>query len=72
MITNQLRADHAAYLAACANAENRALHSFFDQHVIVDEEAGYIVLDEGDHDPLPMTVIDRIVYTVTGQMLDNY
>lgn len=71
-ITNQFRADHAAYFAACAYAEQRAMHSFFDQHVIVDEEVGYIVLDEGDHDPLPMTVIDRIVYTVTGKLLDEY
>lgn len=71
-IANQFRADHAAYFAACAHAEQRAMHSFFDQHVVVDEDVGYIVLDEGDHDPLPMGVIDKVVYTVTGKLLDQY
>jgi hypothetical protein len=64
-------ADTAAYLAAVACAERRALHSYFDQHVIEDE-SGYIAIDEGDYNALPMTIIDRIVHTVPGGMHDEY
>src|SRR3546814_6169686 len=55
----QQRADNAAFFAAIANAERRALHSSFDQHVVADEEAGYITIDEGDYGALPMRLIDR-------------
>lgn len=64
--------DTAAYLAAVACAERRALHSFFDQHVIEDEDIGYITIDEGDYGALPMTIIDRIVHSVPGGLLDEY
>lgn len=61
----------AAYLAAVACAERRALHSFFDQHVIEDEDIGYFTIDEGDYGALPMTLIDRVVHTVPGGMDDE-
>ena len=64
--------DAAAYLAAVACAERRALHSFFDQHVLEDGEAGYITIDEGDYGALPMPMIDRIVYSVPGAMSDEF
>ncbi|MAM37748.1 MAG: hypothetical protein U9R64_17640 [Pseudomonadota bacterium] len=63
--------DTAAYLAAVACAERRALHSFFDQHVLQDEDSGYVTIDEGDYGALPMPIIDRIVYTVPGGMSDE-
>lgn len=63
--------DTAAYLAAIACAERRALHSYFDQHVI-EEEGRYVTIDEGDYGALPMRLIDRIVHTVPGGLDDEY
>lgn len=63
--------DTAAYLAAVACAERRALHSYFDQHVI-EEEGAYIAIDEGDYGALPMQIIDRVVHTVPGGLDDEY
>jgi hypothetical protein len=64
--------DTQAYLAAVANAERRARHSYFDQHVIKDREAGYLIIDEGDHPPLPTWMIDGIVHSVAGFLIDEY
>ena len=63
--------DTAACLAAVACAERRALHSFFDQHVVEDEERGYFAIDEGDYGALPMRLVDRVVYTAPGKMDDE-
>lgn len=52
-ITNIAAADqHAAYFAAVANAERRAMHSYFDQHVVEDDELGFLAIDEGDYGAL--------------------
>ncbi|ETI62709.1 hypothetical protein C100_16005 [Sphingobium sp. C100] len=72
MISTSAAADNAAFFAAIVNAERRALHSYFDQHVVADEEAGYITIDEGDYGALPMTIIDRIVHSVPGGRLDEF
>lgn len=64
--------DTASYFSAVAFAERRALHSYFDQHVLEDAERGYITIDEGDYDALPMPLIDRIVYTAPGGMIDEF
>lgn len=64
--------DTAAYLAAVAIAERYALHSFFDQHVLEDCDAGYVTIDEGDYGSLPGPIIDRIVHTVHGAMSDEF
>ncbi len=61
-----------SYFEALETAERRALHSFFDQHVIEDDELGYIALDEGDYNALPQNLIDRIVHTVPGMMADDF
>ena len=71
IISTAAAAETQTYLAAIACAERRALHSFFDQHVLEDDEAGYIAIDEGDYGALPMAVIDRIVHTVPGAMNDD-
>jgi len=71
IISTIARNDTAAYLAAIACAERRALHSFFDQHVITDEH-GYLAIDEGDYNALPMTIIDRVVHTIPGRMSDEF
>ena len=42
-----------SYFEALELAERRALHSYFDQHIVADEELGYVALDEGDYCALP-------------------
>lgn len=64
-------ADTARFLAAVATAERRALHSYFDQHIL-EEEDGYVAIDEGDYNNLPHRLVDRIVHTVRGGMADEY
>lgn len=61
-----------SYFEALAVAERRALHSFFDQHVVEDEDLGYFALDEGDYNVLPAHLASRVVHTVHGAMLDEY
>ncbi|KEQ53743.1 hypothetical protein [Sphingobium chlorophenolicum] len=72
IISTAAHADAAAYLAALAFAERRALHSFFDQHIIEEEDGRYVAIDEGDYDALPMRLIDRVVHTVPGRMSDEF
>lgn len=62
---------HSLYLAAVAQAERRAQSSYFDQHVVEDQERGYIAIDEGDYSALPMYLIDRIVFTIAGGLIDE-
>ena len=59
------------YFAALAVAERRALHSFFDQHIIEDRELGYFALDEGDYNALPAHLAARVVHTIHGAMSDE-
>ncbi|MCB2079723.1 MAG: hypothetical protein KDE55_18765, partial [Novosphingobium sp.] len=47
-------------------------HSFFDQHVIEDDEGSFVAIDEGDYNALPQHLIDRIVHTVPGMMADDF
>ncbi|BBC71695.1 conserved hypothetical protein [Altererythrobacter sp. B11] len=61
-----------SYFAALETAEKRALHSFFDQHVVEDAELGYFALDEGDYNALPAHLASRVVHTVHGGMLEDY
>tara|TARA_B000000441_G_scaffold45427_1_gene29920 strand:+ start:262 stop:543 length:282 start_codon:yes stop_codon:yes gene_type:complete len=61
-----------SYFDALETAEKRALHSFFDQHVIEDDELGYFALDEGDYNILPAHLAARVVHTVHGGMLDEF
>lgn len=57
-----------SYFKALAQAESRALHSFFDQHVIEDPFRGYLAIDEGDYNSLPSHLANRVVHTVHGAM----
>lgn len=72
MISNAAQADNAAYFAACTRAQRRARNSYFTQYVIIDGEFGYLVVDEGDYSPMPMEMIDKVVYAVAGQLDDEY
>ncbi len=60
------------YFAALAIAERRALHSFFDQHIVEDRELGYFALDEGDYNALPAHLAARVVHTVQGATSDEF
>ena len=71
-ISTSAAADNAAYFAAVANAERRALSSYFDQHVIAYDDRHYIAIDEGDYGALSQGLIDRIVYTAAGGLVDEY
>lgn len=71
-ISTSAAADNAAYFAAVAKAERRALSSYFDQHVIADEDHRYIAIDEGDYGALSQGLIDRIVYTAGGGLIDEH
>lgn len=61
-----------AYDAAYRTASIRPQHSFFDQHIVEDEEAGFIAIDEGDYNGLTQELIDRIIHTIAGQMADDF
>ena len=60
------------YFVALDTAERRALHSYFDQHIVEDRELGYFALDEGDYNALPDHLASRVVHTVHGAMLDEF
>ena len=72
IITTTAAADNAAYFAAVASAERRARCSYFDQHVLADEDHRYIAIDEGDYGALSQGIVDRIVYTAQGGLMDEY
>ena len=65
-------ADRDAYRAALDCAHQRALHSYFNQHVIIDRDAGYVAIDEGDYDALAPELAHRVVETVRGHLSDEY
>ena len=67
-----LETNSNSYFEALATAEQRALHSFFDQHVVEDDDLGYFALDEGDYNALPAHLASRVVHTVHGGMLDEF
>ena len=46
--------DQAAYLAALDRAHARSYHSYFNQYVLTDDEAGFITVDEGDYGALTL------------------
>lgn len=53
-------------------AEKRSYHSFFDIHVIENDEGSYSLIEEGDYGTLPLHIIDHIVYTADAKMSDDY
>ena len=64
--------DQAAFVAALDCAHRRALHSYFNQHIITDAEPGYVAIDEGDYGALSQQMMDRVVQTIPGALLDEY
>jgi hypothetical protein len=64
--------DARAYFEAHASATMRARHSYFDQHIVRDDDGHYWVADEGDYSPLPRRIYDRIVHTVDAGLSDEY
>ena len=68
----RINSNSERYFAALAVAERRALHSFFDQHIVEDRGLGYFALDEGDYHGVPAHLAARVVHTVHGAMLDEF
>jgi hypothetical protein len=66
-----LHFDQAAYLAALDRAHARSYHSYFNQYVLTDDEAGFIAVDEGDYGALAPRLYDRIVETVPSKLSDE-
>lgn len=53
-------------------AERRSFHSFFDIHVIENEDGSYSLFEEGDYGAVPNHLIDSITYTADGKMSDEF
>lgn len=53
-------------------AERRSFHSFFDIHVIANEDGTYSLFEEGDYGAIPNHLIDSITYTADGKMSDEF
>lgn len=66
-----LEFNQAAYLAALDRAHARSYHSYFNQYVLADDEAGFIAIDEGDYGALAPRLYDRIVETVPSKLSDE-
>ncbi|NNM78572.1 hypothetical protein HJG53_16920 [Sphingomonas sp. ID1715] len=64
--------EHARYLEAVANAQTRAAHSYFDQHIIRMDDAQYWVADEGSYETLMQDLVDRIVMTIPAGRVDEF
>ena len=64
--------DPISYDAAARAATIRAQHSFFDSHVIENDDGSFSAIDEGDYNALPQDLIDRIVHSVPGMMADDF
>ncbi len=67
----QFQADQAALVAALDQAHARAYHSYFTQYVVIDEEVGYLAVDEGDYGALPIRLMDRVVDMVPSKISDE-
>src|SRR3546814_12265598 len=61
-----------SYFEALELAERRALHSYFDQHIVEDEELGSIALDEGDYVALPAHLAPHVVHTIHGAFMNAF
>ena len=64
--------DPISYDAAVRAATIRAQHSFFDSHVIENDDGSFSAIGEGDYNALPQDLIDRIVHSVPGMMADDF
>ena len=71
-ISNDIEAEHEAFLAAFDTANARAFHSYFTQYILADDEAGYIAVDEGDYGPLPAHLMSRVIDSVPSRFSDEF
>jgi len=67
-----LNADRAAFMAALDQAHARSFHSYFTQYVLIDEDAGYVAVDEGDYNALPKALLDRVIEAVPSKLSDEF
>ena len=66
-----LEFNQAAYLAALDRAHARSYHSYFNQYVLTDDEAGFIAVDERDYGALAPRLYDRVIETVPSKLCDE-
>ena len=71
LATATISNDQAAYVAALDRAHARSYHSYFNQHVLTDAEAGYIAIDEGDYGALSVQLAERVIETVPSKLCDE-
>ena len=71
LATATISNDQAAYVAALDRAHARSYHSYFNQHVLTDTEAGYITIDEGDYGALSAQLAERVIETVPSKLCDE-
>jgi hypothetical protein len=71
-IAGSFNVDQAAFVAALDQAHARSLHSYFTQYIVIDAEAGYIAVDEGDYGALPQGMLDRVIDAVPGRLSDEF
>ena len=71
-ISNDIEAEHEAFLAALDTANARAFHSYFTQYILADDEAGYIAIDEGDYGALPAHLLARVIEAVPSRFIDEF
>lgn len=64
--------EHGAYLETLAQAQARAAHSYFDQHIVRMDDGTYWVADEGAYETLMQDLVDRIVHTVDAGLSDEW
>lgn len=64
--------NNSAWIAAHDQAHARAQHSYFTQYILIDGQAGYLVIDEGDYDTLPAELEDRVIDAVCGKLSDEF
>lgn len=61
-----------SYFEVLEFVECWVLYSYFDQYIVVDEEFGYFVFDEGDYCVLLVYLVVCVVYMIYGLMLDEF
>ena len=66
------QAEQAAFVAALDQAHARSFHSYFTQYVLVDEDAGYVTVDEGDYNALSKALLDRVIEAVPSKLSDEF
>lgn len=61
-----------AFHEAVNRAEMRSYHTYFNTHVVEENDGSFQVIQDTSYDTIPMHIIDRITYTAQGRMAEDY